>query len=578
MTDIVQRGYSSASAEDLQASGYSPLLARLLAARGIRHAQDAELSMKHLLAPSSLANIELTAQHLADAISAQKNIVIIADYDCDGATACAVAVRGLKLLGALPAHVNFLVPNRFDYGYGLSPEIVELAINQHRSDAQFPKPDLLVTVDNGMASIDGVARANELGVQVIITDHHLPADELPDALAIVNPNQNGCAFPSKHLAGVGVMFYVLIATRAELRKRGAFAQGSEPNLSELLDLVALGTVADVVKLDHNNRILVAQGVQRIRAGKMCAGIAALLKIAGREYEKASTFDLGFALGPRLNAAGRLDDMTLGIRCLLTDSSVEAEHIAQELNDMNNERKQIEKQMREDAEVNLSAIKVDAHNSICVVHEEFHQGVIGIVAGRLKEKYHRPTLVFAPDGKEFLKGSGRSIAGIHLRDVLDWVNKQAPDVIVKFGGHAMAAGLTIVREHYELFKNTFEQAVTFLSEPEVFIKQITTDGELQAQDMTIANIDAINAQVWGQGFAPPLFEGVFDIVEQRVLKDAHLKLTLRNASGTFSAIQFFHASELSSPIHCVYQLQRNDWNGKTSVQLLVEHAQEMALAD
>ena len=565
MTDIVQRSFDAMTVESLQNSGYSPLLARLLAARGVRHAQDAELSMKQLLAPTDLRNIAQTAQHISDAIAARHNITIIADYDCDGATACAVAVRGLKLLGALPECVDFLVPNRFDYGYGLSPEIVQLAAHQT------PKPDLLITVDNGMASIEGVALANQLGVNVIITDHHLPADTLPNALSIVNPNQVGCGFESKNLAGVGVMFYVLIATRAELRKRGAYTDKPEPNLSELLDLVALGTVADVVKLDQNNRILVAQGLQRIRAGKMCAGIAALLKIAGRDAQKASTFDLGFAIGPRLNAAGRLDDMALGIRCLLTDSTSEAEQIANELNDMNNERKQIEKQMREDAEVNLSALKIDAHNSICVVHEEFHQGVIGIVAGRLKEKYHRPTIVFAPDGKEFLKGSGRSIAGIHLRDVLDWVDKHAPEVIVKFGGHAMAAGLTIVATQYELFKNTFEQAVLAMSEPEVFIKQIATDGELVPADMTVENIDAMNAQVWGQGFAPPLFEGVFEIVEQRILKDAHLKLTLRNPQGTYSAIWFFHATELDSPIRCAYQMQRNDWNGKTSVQFLIEFA-------
>lgn len=568
MTDIVQRSFDAMTVESLQNSGYSPLLARLLAARGVRHAQDAELSMKQLLAPTDLRNIAQTAQHISDAIAARHNITIIADYDCDGATACAVAVRGLKLLGALPECVDFLVPNRFDYGYGLSPEIVQLAAHQT------PKPDLLITVDNGMASIEGVALANQLGVNVIITDHHLPAETLPNALSIVNPNQVGCGFESKNLAGVGVMFYVLIATRAELRKRGAYADKPEPNLSELLDLVALGTVADVVKLDQNNRILVAQGLQRIRAGKMCAGIAALLKIAGRDAQKASTFDLSFAIGPRLNAAGRLDDMALGIRCLLTDSTSEAEQIANELNDMNNERKQIEKQMREDAEVNLSALKIDAHNSICVVHEEFHQGVIGIVAGRLKEKYHRPTIVFAPDGKEFLKGSGRSIAGIHLRDVLDWVDKHTPEVIVKFGGHAMAAGLTIVATQYELFKNTFEQAVLAMSEPEVFIKQIATDGELVPADMTVENIDAMNAQVWGQGFAPPLFEGVFEIVEQRILKDAHLKLTLRNPQGTYSAIWFFHAQEMDSPIRCAYQMQRNDWNGKTSVQLLVEYAQAL----
>ncbi len=575
MTVILARDFRPADAQSLQANGYSPLLARLLAARGVHTAQDAVLDFAHLLPPADLLHIESAAQHLADALTTHQNLVVIADYDCDGATACAVAVRGLRGLATAlgsRAQIDFLVPNRFDYGYGLSPEIVDLAVHLHQTQPEFPKPDLLITVDNGMASISGVARANALGVPVLITDHHLPADETPDAIAIVNPNQRGCPFSSKNLAGVGVMFYVLIATRAELRQRGAFIH-AEPNLAELLDLVALGTVADVVKLDHNNRILVAQGLRRIRQGKMSAGIAALLKIAGRDFSKASTFDLGFALGPRLNAAGRLDDMTLGIRCLLSDSAHEAEQLAQALNEMNDERKAIEKQMREDAEVNLSALTVEAHNSICVVHEEFHQGVIGIVAGRLKEKYHRPTIVFAPDGQEFLKGSGRSIAGIHLRDVLDWVNKNAPDTIVKFGGHAMAAGLTIVREHYELFKATFERAVLAMSEPEAFIKQILTDGELAPQDMTLDNIEAINAQVWGQGFAPPLFEGMFDIVEQRVLKDAHLKLTLRNAHGvTYSAIWFFHAQEMPSPIHCAYQMQRNEWNGNVSIQLLIEFAQ------
>ncbi len=576
MTTILSRDFHAADAQNLHASGYSPLLARLLAARGVHTAQDAVLEFAHLLPPTDLLNITDAAAHLADALLAQQNLVVIADYDCDGATACAVAVRGLRALAHAVdsrGRIDFLVPNRFDYGYGLSPEIVDLAVHLHQTQPEFPKPDLLITVDNGMASVAGVARANALGVPVLITDHHLPADETPEALSIVNPNQRGCDFPSKNLAGVGVMFYVLIATRAELRQRGAFAQ-AEPNLAELLDLVALGTVADVVKLDHNNRILVAQGLRRIRQGKISAGIGALLRIAGRDYAKASTFDLGFALGPRLNAAGRLDDMTLGIRCLLSDAAHEAEQLAQALNEMNDERKAIEKQMREEAEVNVAALNVDAHNSICVMHDEFHQGVIGIVAGRLKEKYHRPTIVFAPDGNDFLKGSGRSIAGIHLRDVLDWVNKRAPETIIKFGGHAMAAGLTIVREHYELFKQTLEQAVLAMSEPDAFIKQINTDGELAPADMTLENVEAINAQVWGQGFAPPLFEGVFEIIEQRVLKDAHLKLTLRNETGTHSAIWFFHAEQMTSPIHAVYQMQRNEWNGKVSIQLLIEFAQTL----
>ena len=564
MTQLSTRPYSDAHVQHLTESGLPPLLARLLAARGVQNHADTQLELAGLIAPHELRGIDVAAQYLADAIVAGKHMVIIADYDCDGATACAVGLRGLRSMGA---HVNFLVPNRFTYGYGLSPEIVELAANHD----DFAKPDLLITVDNGMASVAGVARANALGMPVIITDHHLPADVDPDAVAIVNPNQHGCTFPSKNLAGVGVMFYVLIATRAALRTRGYFTDARPaPNLSELLDLVALGTVADVVKLDHNNRILVANGLARMRTGKMCAGINALLQVAGRDISKLSTFDLGFAVGPRLNAAGRLDDMSLGIRCLTTDDAQEAMQLAQELNDMNNERKNIEKQMREDAEVNLSALDVDVQHSICIMHDEFHQGVIGIVAGRLKEKYHRPTLVFAPDGKEFLKGSGRSINGIHLRDVLDWVDKNLPDAIVKFGGHAMAAGLSIVRERFDEFKAVFEQAVLAMSEPEAFVKQIVTDGELAQADFTIANVDAMNRQVWGQGFAPPLFEGHFTVVEQKVLKDAHLKLSLKNHAGVFSAIWFFHTDELPEQIHCAYQLQRNDWNGKSSLQFLVEH--------
>lgn len=573
MTDIVQRSVSTPILEHLTATGMPPLLARLLAARGIRSPTEADLSMARLL-PPDLLHIDTAAAILADAIEQQQNILIIGDYDCDGATACAVAMRGLRLLGLPHQQIQFLVPNRFDYGYGLSPELVDLAVKLHQTQTDFPYPNLLVTVDNGMASVAGVAHANALGMRVLITDHHLPGDQMPDALAIVNPNQDGCRFASKNLAGVGVMFYVLIATRAELRRRGFFVERGVPNLAELLDLVALGTVADVVKLDQNNRILIAQGLQRIRAGKASAGIAALLQQSGRDPTHATTFDLGFVLAPRLNAAGRLDDMGIGIRCLLTDNPKEAKDWAFTLDEMNNERKTIEKQMREEAEVNLSAIDVEAHNSICVMHEEFHQGVIGIVAGRLKEKYHRPTIVFAPDGQDFLKGSGRSIAGIHLRDVLDWVNKRAPETIVKFGGHAMAAGLTIVREHYELFKTTFEQAVLAMSEPDAFIKQIATDGELDAAQMTVENIEAMNAQVWGQGFPPPLFEGEFEVIEQRILKDTHLKLTLRNHHSTHNAIWFFHADELSKRIRCTYQMQRNDWNGKTSVQLLLTHAQTM----
>lgn len=564
MTTLSQRTFSPIDRQLLLDAGVSPLLARLMAARGVSSAEQFKLDISAMLPPSGLMGIEQAANAIAQAIVTQKHMVIIADYDCDGATACAVGIRGLRSMGA---HVDFLVPNRFDYGYGLSPELVDLAANSE----DFAKPDMLITVDNGMASISGVARANELGMPVVITDHHLPADETPDAIAIVNPNQHGCDFESKNLAGVGVMFYVLVAIRAHLKSMGYFEQHPLPNLSELLDLVALGTVADVVKLDHNNRILVAQGLKRIRAGKMSAGIAALLKVAGRDHTKASTFDMGFAVGPRLNAAGRIDDMSLGIRCLISDDPNEALNLATQLDEMNRERKAIEQKMREDAEINLSALAVDVQHSICVTHPEFHQGVIGIVAGRLKEKYHRPTIVFAPDGKEFLKGSGRSIQGIHLRDVLDWVDKNAPEVIVKFGGHAMAAGLTIVADAFDEFKDAFEEAVIQMSEPDVFIKQIVTDGELASQDLLIDNVDAINQQVWGQGFPPPLFEGVFTVLEQRILKEAHLKLKLQNEHGVFNAIWFFQAEPMPRQLHCVYQLQRNDWNGKTELQLLIEQA-------
>lgn len=570
MTELSIRTYRASHAELLAESGLPPLIARLLAARGVQTVTESQLELSALIPPDQLKSIKQAANHLADAIMSKKHMVIIADYDCDGATACAIGLRGLRQFGA---HVDFLVPNRFTYGYGLSPEIVDLAANA----PDFSKPDLLITVDNGMASIDGVAHANNLGMPVIITDHHLPAEETPDALAIVNPNQHHCSFPSKNLAGVGVMFYVLISTRAVLRERGYFnEQQSIPNLSELLDLVALGTVADVVKLDQNNRILVSNGLARMRKGKMCAGIRALLHIAGREPHKLSASDLGFAIAPRLNSAGRLDDMSLGIRCLTTDDEHEAMALAQELNDMNNERKNIEKQMREEAEVNLSALNVEVQNSICITHEDFHQGVIGILAGRLKEKYHRPTLVFAPDGHEFLKGSGRSINGIHLRDVLDRVNKHLPSTIIKFGGHSMAAGLTIIRADFELFKEKFEEAVLAMSEPEVFLKQIITDGELNSVDFTIGNVDSINQQVWGQGFNVPLFQGRFSVIEQKVLKNSHLKLTLKNQSGIFSAIWFFHTDELPGQIDCVYQLQQNDWNGKCTLQLLIEHVQSLPL--
>jgi len=435
---LIQRSHTKEQADLLEATGIHPVLAKLWAARGISSVQELSLDLKNLIPPSELTHCEKAAAYLATAIQNHKKILIVADYDCDGATACAVGMRGLKALGApWDIQVDYFVPNRFTLGYGLTPEVVDLAAER------LHKPDILITVDNGIASLTGVQRANELGMEVLVTDHHLPADTLPKAAWIVNPNQPNCNFPSKALAGVGVMFYLLIALRAELRARGAFTAENQPRLENLLDLVALGTVADVASLDRNNRVLVSNGVKRIKHGLMQPGIQALYMAAGKDPSKASTFDLGFTIGPRLNAAGRLSDMSLGIQCLLTDSQEEALQLARELDRMNRERRTIEAGMQETALASLVDIQVDTQASVCLVNADWHQGVIGIVASRLKERYHRPTLIFAPgeeSGEKVLKGSGRSITGFHLRDALDVVSKKYPDLILKFGGHAMAAGL------------------------------------------------------------------------------------------------------------------------------------------
>lgn len=430
MSKIIQRPYSSATATSLEAAGIAPLLARIYAARGIADAEELDTDIQHLLPFSKLTNAEKMASLLTDAITGKKKILIVADYDADGATACAVGVRGLS---ALSARVDFIVPNRFEYGYGLTPEIVRLAKES--------TPDILLTVDNGIASVEGVAEARRLGMDVLVTDHHLPGDTTPDALCIVNPNQHGCTFPSKNLAGVGVMFYVLMAVRAEMRKRGMFEGKSEPNLGNLLDLVALGTVADVVKLDSNNRILVQQGLQRIRAGRCSAGMRALLQVARKTYSHVTSYELGFVIGPRLNAAGRLDDMSLGIRCLLTDDEAEAHEIAAQLDTLNRERRSIEADMQDTALAALDTFKPADSNSLTLFNESWHQGVIGILASRMKDKFHRPTIAFAHSTHGELKGSGRSIAGLHLRDALDLVSKRHPDLILKFGGHAMLCNAT-----------------------------------------------------------------------------------------------------------------------------------------
>ena len=557
---IKARQVDTSVEKQLVETGVSPLLARLFAARGVKSAQELEVNLSQIIPPNTLTNNEAMAKLLADAIAENKKILIVGDYDADGATATAVAVKGLLSMGA---QVDFLVPNRFEYGYGLTPKIVQLAATL--------KPDVIVTVDNGIASVDGVAEANKLGIQVLITDHHLPGDTMPDAACIVNPNQHGCDFPSKNLAGVGVMFYVLLALRAELRSRDAFVENQEPNLTELLDLVALGTVADLVKLDANNRIFVEQGLRRIRAGACCAGISALLKVAGRHQAEVNAQDLGFYVGPRLNAAGRLDDMRLGIQCLLASSEAEAMKIAQSLHDLNAERRSIESGMQDEALAALDKIAVGDQYSISLYEPSWHQGVVGILASRIKERYHRPVIAFAETDDELLKGSGRSIPGLHLRDALDLVTKRDPSLIVAFGGHAMAAGLTIRQDKFFAFQQAFETVVQLLLSPADLQAVIETDGGFDASEMSLQSAQLLSGQVWGQGFAPPLFSDTFSVVNQRVVGEKHLKLLLEKQGKRFDAIYFGQVDDLPNQIQAVYQLQVNTYNGVSTVQLQLLHA-------
>jgi len=561
MTRIATRPYAFRTAEMLRQQGVHPVLARLYAARGLTDTRELSYELTALFPPAALQSIEQAAVFLADAIAAGKKLVIVADYDCDGATACAVGLRGLRAMGA---KVDFIVPNRFEYGYGLTPEIVALAEREKQ-------PDIIVTVDNGIASVEGVAEANRRGMAVVVTDHHLPGDKLPDAAVIVNPNQPGCGFPSKNLAGVGVMFYVLLALRAELRKRGVFDAQTQPKLDSLLDLVALGTVADVVKLDANNRVLVAQGLKRMRAGRMHAGLAALFRAAGREARRATPFDLGFALGPRLNAAGRLADMALGIECLCTDDEGRAWAIAQELDRINRERRDIEAEMQDTALLKLDDFSPKDSSTICVFDETWHQGVIGIVASRLKDKFYRPTITFAPAGDGMIKGSGRSIAGFHLRDALDLVSKHAPSLIDKFGGHAMAAGLSLRAEAFDAFAAAFEQVGRDWLTNAQLERVVETDGPLEDAYFTTDFIELLDGQVWGQGFAPPVFCDEFQVLNQRVLKERHLKLLLEKDGRKYDAIWFGHADSLPARAQVAFRLDANEYNGVTRVQLLVEHA-------
>src|SRR5690625_2759906 len=553
--------------QQLTQQGVHPLLARLFAARGVRSAKEMQFRWAHMLPPARLYDNQRAAALLADAIEAQKRILIVADYDCDGATACAVSMRALNEMGA---DVDFLVPDRFKTGYGLSPAIIELAL-EHPNGS----PDLIVTVDNGIGSIDGVRVAKEHGIEVIVTDHHLPADELPEAAAIVNPSHPNCNFPSKNLAGVGVIFYLMLALRAELRARGAFDSSSQPRLEQLADLVALGTIADVVALDFNNRILVAQGLRQIRSLDMNPGIRALFQIGGRDPLRANCFDLGFAGGPRINAAGRLADMSRGIHCLCSDDFEQAMAMASELDAINRERRSIEQKMHDEALIAVQsqrALKPQA--TVCVYEQDWHEGVVGLVAGRLKEKYWRPTIAFAPSDGQELKGSARSIPDVHMRDTLDFISKRHPQLIQKFGGHAMAAGLSIKAEDLAAFKEAFEQAVIAFTGRTEFDPVIETDHSLEIQYSTLETAQALQQFVWGTGFPAPIFHDQFEVLDQRVLKDKHLKLNLARAGKQFEAIWFNQPQPLGAQVELAYRLDENHWNGRSSLQLIVEHGFEI----
>lgn len=552
-----------AACQNLQAAGIHPLLSRLWAARGVIDPAQTHLAWPSMLPPGQLTHAGHAAAVLADAIAQGKRLLIVADYDCDGATACAV---GLRALAAMGAQVDFLVPNRFETGYGLSPAVVELAL-RHRNG----KPDIIITVDNGIASVDGVDAANAAGIGVVITDHHLPGDTLPEALAIVNPNQPGCGFPSKNLAGVGVIFYLMLALRAELRRRGVFAADGGPRLDALADLVALGTVADVVKLDANNRLLVTQGLQRMRAGRMQPGLRALFAVAGREPRSANGFDLGFALGPRINAAGRLADMSLGIACLTTDDEDQALAMARELDQINRERRGIEAEMREQAMAAMEAPDAVAGATVCVFDPSWHQGVVGLVASRLKEKFWRPTLAFAPAGDDEIRGSGRSIPDVHLRDVLDLVSKRHPGLIRKFGGHAMAAGLTLGVDGFDAFAPAFDAAVRELTGRDRFEPLLETDGSLESGYANAEVAGLLQQQVWGAGFAAPLFLDEFTVRNQRLVGEKHLKLALERGGQRFDAIWFGHDESLPERIQAAYRLEQNVWNGMVTAQLVIEYA-------
>ena len=563
MVSLKQRAWSERTAWQLEQSGLHPLLARLYAARGIQNATQISTRMEDLIPPAALKGLGDASAQLADAIMQGQRICVVADYDADGATACAVAVRGLRLLGARPDRVSYFVPDRFKLGYGLTPAIVDLVVQSAEG-----KPDLLVTVDNGIASIDGVAHANAHGLQVIVTDHHLPGATLPAAAAIVNPNQPGCDFPSKNLAGVGVMLYTLMGLRQALRQRG-WPAAEQANLGTLLDIVALGTIADVVPLDANNRILVANGLARIRSRRCCAGILALYAVAGKQPDRAQSSDLGFLLGPRLNAAGRMDDMRIGIRCLLADDMGEALKLAQELDRLNTTRRAVEAQMKSDAASILNQLDIHVTAGISLYDPNWHGGVVGILAGRIKEQMHRPTIVFAGDGSGQIKGSGRSIPGLHLRDALDHLTKLHPELILKFGGHAMAAGLTIRESDFPLFQQAFDELVDQLLPMESRQQSLAIDGALGEGDLNLNSARLLAEGIWGQGFPAPVFANKFQILESRLLQDKHLKLTVGCGMQRIDAIRFNDTTVPTQNDTLAYVLDINHYNGVERPQLRIE---------
>jgi single-stranded-DNA-specific exonuclease len=534
----------------------------------VSSADELDDGLARLLPPANLLGADAAARLLADSIAAGKRLCVVADYDCDGATACAVALRGLKLLGAASDTLHYVVPDRAVHGYGLTPAIVDLALQK--------KPDALVTVDNGIASLEGVAHARAKGLAVIVTDHHLPArvdDELllPEANVIVNPNQPGCPFASKNLAGVGVMFYVLLALRAVLRERGVFTAQNQPRLDALLDLVALGTVADVVKLDANNRRLVAQGLKRIRAGAMQPGIAALFAVAMRDTRRASAFDFGFALGPRINAAGRLSDMTLGIECLLTDDAARAAELAKTLDGINRERREVESGMRDQAEAMLELAMPEGEPppALCIFDPEFHEGVVGIVASRLKDRVHRPTFVFALGQDGLLKGSGRSIPGFHLRDALDLVAKRHPGVLKRFGGHAMAAGCTIEEKDFDRFDTGLQQVALEWLDAATLSRTLLSDGPLGLEYFNTETVHVLDAQVWGQAFEPPMFSDEVQVLSQRIVGEKHLKLSVKHSGTVRDAIWFGRIEPVADRVRLAYRLSVDQYNGRERVQMVVQ---------